>query len=230
MQNQKFSGHIMLKNTPCAVIRDNEIITTEAFAPLHIQHRNNFIEWLEDRSADLNRSYMRNILKHLNLPVLDGVTAVKSVHAASVTDMFWIKPFDSTLNYTDVIFKNDLYHKAALIGDPDLFSQEKIFTPEITNLGSYNKGWKLENGKWFMYKSGSPLEVWSEIFTSALAKQLGLDAVEYKCINGFSVCQDFTKCAVNFEPAKALIGSNTSYETNLEIMKSFGLQKKYMDI
>jgi len=230
MTEKKFSGYIKRGDITCAEVIDDEIIKVEPSAPLHIKHRGNFPEWLKDRSADLDRSYMRNILKHLNLPVLDCETAVKYVHAVSVTDTFWIKPNNSGLTYKDVIFKNDLYHKAALIGDPDLFSKEKIHSPEITNLGSYNKGWKLVGGEWFMYKSGLPLEIWSEIFTFSLANRLGLNAVEYKCIDGFSVCKCFVSDTSCFEPAKAVIGADTSYEKNLDIMRRYNLQKEYFDI
>ena len=227
---EKFTGYIMREDKTCATVKDGTIVNAESFAPLQISERGSFTEWLQDRSADLDRSYMRTILKHLNLPVLDRANAVKSVHAASITDNFWIKPQDSNLTHDDVTFKNDLYHMAALIGDPDLFSKERIHSPEITNLGSYNKGWKLVDGEWYMYKAGTPLEIWAEIFTSLLAKRLGLNAVEYKCVDGFSVCKNFVETFNCFESAKSLVGSDTSYETNIAVMQKYNLVPQYLDI
>lgn len=225
-----FTGYIMRGDAICATIEENKITDIKSFAPLQIQKRGDFNEWLEDRSADLNRSYMRNILKHLRLSVTDGVSAVKHVQACSLVDTFWIKDKNSALNYSDVVFNNDLYFKAALAGDPDLFSKDRVHTPEVTNIGSYNKGWKFENGVWRMYKAGSPLEIWSEIFTSKLAERLNLEIVSYSCVDGFAVCDNFVKKNFCFEAAKALIGSDTGYAKNIAIMRKYGLLKKYLDI
>ena len=225
-----FTGYIMREDVVCAAVEENNITDIQSFAPLQIQKRGDFDEWLEDRSADLNRSYMRNILKHLRLSVTDGVSAVKYVHAASLIDTFWIKGKNTELKYSDIVFRNDLYFKAALAGDPDLFSKDRVHTPEVTNIGSYNKGWRFENGAWRMYKAGSPLETWSEIFTSRLAERLNLDTVLYNCVDGFVVCDNFVKKGYCFEAAKALIGSDTGYAKNIDIMRKYDLLKKYLDI
>jgi len=230
VSSNKFTGYIMRGDVVCATVESNNLTDVQLYAPLQIQKRGDFNEWLEDRSSDLNRSYMRNILKHLRLSVTDGVSAVKQVNASSLIDTFWIKSKNTALKYSDVVFRNDLYFKAALAGDPDLFSKERIQTPEITNIGSYNKGWRFENGVWRMYKAGSPLEIWSEIFTSRLAQKLNLDTVLYNCIDGFAVCDNFVKKGFCFEAAKGLIGSDTGYSKNIDVMRECGLLKKYLDI
>ena len=227
---KSFTGCIMRGDIICANVVNDELFACEGSAPLQIQYRKDFREWLKDRSADLDRSYIRNILKHLNLAVTDEIAAVKHVYAVSVTDIFWIREEGSPLRYDDVKFESDIYFKAALMGDPDIFSKERIHTPEVTNIGSYNKGWKYDNDAWLMYKAGTPLEIWSEIFTSKLAQRLNLDAVVYTCVDGFVMSKNFVGNGLCFEPAKSLIGSDTAYKTNIEVMKKFGLAKKYMDI
>ena len=116
------------------------------------------------------------------------------------------------------------------MGDTDIFSKECVLTPEITNIGSYDKGWRLLDNMWVLSKAGSPLEIWSEIFTSKLAQELNLSAVDYKCVDGFSFCHNFVPRNWDFEPAKSLVGDDNSNKTNLPVMERLGLVKPYLDI
>lgn len=227
---EKFSGYIMRENKIVADIENDEITNIAQGAPLYIQRTKDFNGWISDRGADLERSYMRTILRHLKLPPLDISTAVKYVNAVSISDSFWIKSKNSVLCYDNVKFSNNKYFKAALRGDPDMFSLERESTPEITNIGSFNKGWKLVDGEWFLYKSGSTLQYFSELFSSALAIELGLNAVRYWMDDGFIVCKNFVKAGQCFEPAKAVVGSNIEYIANCKVMQDLGLLKPYLDL
>jgi hypothetical protein len=228
--NLKFSGYVMRKDEIVATIENNRILDISVKAPLYLQNYRNFMSWINDRGADISRSNMRIILRHLGYPLQDIRKAVISVNAACINDSFWIREKMSVLKYTDVKFKSDKYMKAALIGDPDIFSLEKETTPEIANIGSFNKGWKLRNNKWFLYKTGTKLEIFSELFTSKLAIELNLNAVAYYIDGGFIVCENFTKEGKDFESAKSLIGTDTSYPRVTKILQSLGLMKEYLDI
>ena len=227
---KKFSGNVMRGDIPVAEIEEDVIVSVSKQAPLQLQHRRNFNEWLDDRGADLNRSYMRTILRQLGLPLQNINNAVRYVNGAAVTDSFWIKERGSMLRYSDAAFAHNAYFTAALKGDPDIFTLTKEPTPEITNIGSFNKGWKYVNGTWFLFKAGSPLEIFSEIFTSRLAIALGLDAVEYRYQDGFIICKNFVEHGWDYEPAKALVGDNIGYEFNAQLMVALGLLKPYMDL
>jgi hypothetical protein len=220
----------MRENTIVAVIEQDTIVEILTHAPLYINRTGDFRGWLQDRGADLQRSYMRSILRHLGLPLLDVVAAVKYVHAASVTDSFWIRPSGSGLTYEDVKFSRFSYFKAALAGDTNLFSFPREHTPEITNIGSFNKGWKMVDGEWYLYKAGTRLEHFSELFTGLLAARLGLDAVEYWMDGDYIVCKNFVKHGSCFEPAKSLIGENIEYTANCHEMEKLGLLQPYLDI
>ena len=229
-QSAKFTGFVMREDTIVAKIKEDVVTDFTLQAPLYLQRTKNFSQWLEDRGADTNRSYMRTILGHLRLPLLNIEKAVKAVHAASLTDSFWIKTEAENMQYADIMFKNDIYYKAALQGDPDLFELPKVKTPEITNIGSYNKGWHIKNGRWVLYKAGKALEIFSELFTSKLALALGLDAVRYYIDGGFIVCENFVSKGWCFEHAKSLIGENLDYDINVKAMNKVGALKKYMDL
>ncbi|MDR1704459.1 MAG: hypothetical protein LBS19_07200 [Clostridiales bacterium] len=225
-----FSGSIMRKDAAVAKVINNSVQDVTESAPIYIKNYMDFPEWLKDRGADLTRSNMRVILKKLGIPAHDAVAAVKYANAASLTDEFWIKPQDSALTYEDTVFKNNLYFKAAASGDPDIFGITAKQTPELTNIGSFEKGWKLENGKWFLYKSGNPLQRFSEIFASALARLLGLDAVEYWVKDGFVVCENFVRPGYCLELAKSFIWDDLDYRRNAEWMHENGFLRQYMDL
>ena len=229
-RQDEFTGYIMRGDNITADVERDQIVDATPSAPLYIQRFNDFNGWIKDRGADLQRSYMRAILRRLNLPLLDVSAAVMFVHAAAINDTFWVKERDSDLTYNDVKFSNDAYFKAALCGDAGLFGLPIETTPEITNIGSFNKGWRLIGGKWYLYKSGSALEYFSELFVSALAAELGLGAVTYWMDAGYIVCENFVRDGQCFEPAKSVVGNNIGYMDNGKAMREFGLLKPYLDL
>jgi len=229
-ENTRFNGYVMRGDSPVAEVRNDMLINISPYAPLFLQNRNDFAGWIRDRGADLGRSNMRIILKQFCLPLHDIDTAVRSVNAASVTDSFWIKSYDTNISYNNVQFKTDIYAKAALCGDPDIFLLIKDRTPEITNIGSFNKGWKLKGGEWYLYKTGTALEIFSELFASKLALNLGLDTVSYFIDDEYIVCKNFALPPWDFEPAKSIIGESCDYMHVYSALRALGLHKKYMDL
>ena len=228
--NTKFTGYVMREDMIVAAINEDVVADVNKQAPIFLQRTKNFEGWLEDRGADLNRSFVRTILKHLRLPVLNIIAAVKSVHAVCITDFFWIKGEGENLQYADVVFSNDIYFKAAIQGDPDIFELKRVITPEITNIGSFDKGWQRHGNKWVLYKSGRPLEIFSELFTANLAIALGLDAVKYYADSGFIACDNFVEDGWCFEPAKSLVGADTGYERCVKAMSKLNILNEYMDL
>ena len=68
------------------------------------------------------------------------------------------------------LFQDNLA-ELALRGRPTASTQPlRCSTPELTNTGSYEKCWKLENGRWVMHKRGTPEEIFSEAFAAELGK------------------------------------------------------------
>ena len=230
MTNAKpFTGKIMRGDAEVAAVEKNQIVCASDGAPLHIKTWNNFEMWLEDRAVDLTRSTMRAVLRHLGISNHDGISAVRYVFGASLTDSFWIKEEGQNLMWQDVRFLDDGYFKAALHGDPDL--DKKIHSPELTNIGSFNKGWKREGGKWVLYKQNSAFEAFSEVFVSKLAEVLGINTVKYTYVGDGVVRSDCFACGGwSFEPAKSVVGLNLDYGFNYDVMKKFGFQNDYMNL
>jgi hypothetical protein len=226
----KFCGHVMRGDLEAAEIKDDEIVSMTGSAPLYLKHRKDFAGWLYDRGADINRSNMRIILRRLGFPLRDMAKAVRFVRAASVTDTFWIRESGSALKHADIAFKNDIYMKAALQGDPDVFSLPEETSPEITNIGSFDKGWQLRGGVWYLYKAGSPPEIFSELFSSRLAKALGVNTVDYFVDGPYIVCKNFAGGGSCFEAARAFIDSSEDYGENILKFGGLSLLSEYMDL
>ena len=188
----------------------------DALLPLYLKKFPNADVWLETRAIDTHRTNSRLLKKALRLTEKDDVSTVIQVNAATVTDTYWIKPLDSELTYKDVKFDNDYFSSLALRGTYDSFNRaansKRSKTPELTNIGSFEKCWKLIDGKWWMYKRANHNEQFSELFVYELGKALGMNMAKYRRGEGIVKTKDFTNGAsVNLEPASAFMGDNENY-------------------
>lgn len=219
----KNNYEIMSGDTVVAVWQNGElIIKNEDLLPLYLKRIHNADMWLETRAIDSHRANSRLLKKALRLAEKDDVSTVSHVNAATITDNYWIRPIGSDLTYNDVKFSDDYFSNLALKGNYDSFNKaansKKSRTPELTNVGSFEKCWKLRDNKWWMYKKATHNEMFSEIFVYELGKELGFNMAIYERGSGFIKSLDFTKGAsVNFEPASTFMGDNEDY---LDVIKA----------
>ena len=196
---------------------DELTVMNEHLLPLYLKRVHNANMWLETRAIDTHRANSRLLKKALRLKEKDDISTVLHVNGATITDNYWIKPLDSELRYNDVKFSDDYFARLALKGTYNSFNKaansKHSRTPELTNIGSYEKCWRLIDGRWWMYKSANHDEMFSELFVCKLGQALGMNMAEYergdKCVKSL----DFTDGAsVNFEPAASFMGDNEDYE------------------
>lgn len=217
--------YIMSADTVVAKWENNELtVINEHLLPLFLRRVHNADMWLETRAIDTHRANSRLLKKALRLKEKDDVSTVLHVNGATITDNYWIKPFDSELRYDDVKFSDDYFARLALKGTYDSFNKaansRHTRTPELTNIGSYEKCWRLIDDRWWMYKSANHEEMFSELFVCKLGQALGMNMAVYergdKCVKSL----DFTDGAqVNFEPAVSFMGDNEDYEDVTEKLK-----------
>ena len=204
---------------------NNELeVINEDLLPLYLKNTGNVEKWLETRAIDHHRANSRLLKKALRLTDKDDVSSVLSVNAVTITDNYWIKPVDSDLKYANVHFDNDYFSNLALTGNYDSFNRaansKNTRTPELTNIGSFEKCWKLKNGTWWMYKTANHDELFSELFIYKLGLKLNFNMAEYERGNKVIKTKDFTDNAtVNFEPAYAFMGDNEGYIETLKKLK-----------
>ena len=220
MNYEILSGDILV-----AVWIDNILtVKNESLLPLFLKTNCNADKWLGSRAIDSKRPNSRLLKKALGLKNKDDVSTVIHVNGATITDNYWIREIGSELTYADVRFTDDYFSNLALKGTYDSFNRaansKRSRTPELTNVGSFEKCWKLKKGKWWMYKKANHDEAFSELFVYELGQALGMNMAVYergdKCIRTL----DFTDAArVNFEPASAFMDDNEEYTDVVEALK-----------
>ena len=216
---------IMSGDAVVAKWKNNNLkIVNEKLAPLYLKNTGNVKKWLETRAIDRHRANSRLLKKALRLTQKDDISSVLSVNAVTITDNYWIKLTELDLKYSDVRFDNDYFSNLALTGNYDSFNKaagsKNSRTPELTNIGSFEKCWKLKNGIWWMYKTANHNELFSELFIYKLGIRLGFNMAEYRRGNKLIKTKDFTDDAsVNFEPAFAFMGDNEDYTETIEALK-----------
>ncbi len=217
--------YVMSGDIAVAKWQDNTFeILNDVLLPLYLKNTGNVQRWLETRAIDCHRANSRLLKKALRLTEKDDVATVMSVNAVTITDNYWIKPLNSNLMYADVRFDNDYFSNLALTGSYDSFNKaansKHTRTPELTNIGSYEKCWKLIDGEWWLYKKANHEELFSELFIYRLGKALGFNMAEYERGKGYIKTKDFTNNAsVNFESAYSFMGDNEDYIDNINALR-----------
>ncbi len=219
------SYEILSGDTLVAVWKDKVLtVVHEELLPLYLRRIQNADTWLETRAIDSHRANSRLLKKALRLVEKDDISTVIHVNGATITDNYWIREIGSDLAYNDVKFSDDYFSNLALNGSYDSFNRaansKRSRTPELTNLGSFEKCWKLRDGKWWMYKKASHDEMFSELFIYELGKALGMNMAVYERGEGCIKSLDFTDAAtVNFEPASTFMGDNEDYSTVVKALE-----------
>ena len=151
---------ILSRDTVVAIWKDNELnVLNNELLPLYLKRVNDAKSWLETRAIDSHRANSRLLKKALRLAEKDDVSTVLHVNAATITDTYWVRAIGSDLKYEDVRFNKDYFSNLALRGLYSSFNsaakRKDTKTPELTNIGSFEKCWKLQDEKWWIYKSAN---------------------------------------------------------------------------
>ena len=234
------NGTLMSEDCPVADIRHGSIIPLDmARMPLYLRDNDDILGWLEARAIDRHRHNSRILKKVLRLSDNSDLAVVLHSHGATIPDDYWFKgESEPDLTWQDVRFSTDSFSEIALTGSFSSYSRQftqeelKTGTPELTNIGSYEKCWRIEDEAWWLYKNENELERFSELFIAALGKTFGFSMAEYLESGDYVKTKDFTEGRLNFEPAAAIVGDDEDYALNYERLAAIKptLGKEYLDI
>ncbi len=234
------SGYLMSRDEKIARIEKNELLPLKSeLLPLYLQRNGDLIEWLESRAIDRHRANARLLKRVLRLTNADDAEVSMRVNGATITDTYWVLQDGEVLTYEKVRFCQNEFDQLALLGDLDSFNranQTGLFdsrTPELTNIGSFEKCWRWEDGHWWLYKQGNQQEIFSELFIYELGKLLGFDMAHCVAWEKGIKSRDFTDGAnLNYEPARSLVGDEVDYVFNYNRIKELkpAMAKAYLDI
>lgn len=229
------NGTILSRDRIIGTVRDGLLVSFDSERlPLYLLRTKDVEGWLRDHAIDAHRTNSRLLKRALRIGSTDDLDAVLRVHAATITDTYWFRMDNENLSYEgDVRFRENMFASLALHGDPNAFNLPYSPTPELTNIGSYEKCWRLKNGKWQMIKQEKDAERFTELFVSRLGKALGFPMAEYLSEDDTVVSPDFTDGAsVNYESADGLVGDSEDYAENFRVFwdLSPSLAREYLQI
>jgi len=170
-------------NVVAEIANDTVTVTDEKRCPFYLMNHSAIRSWLERRSLDISRSHARALLNIKGLSYADEAVIALSVHGATVTDNYWIKPDGEDISYNGVTFKDNDSFAVAFLGD--ITGQEKNTrpSPQLTVGGSLEKAWGMTPqtpGLWELYKRENSQEVFNELFCSYLSEYLGIRSAVYE--------------------------------------------------
>lgn len=186
-------------------------IINEQLAPLYITYRGNVRQWIEDRAVDETRPSSRRIKSLFGLSRrADAFTTAMAVNAAAITDNFWVAEEGEKRTYEEIKFHANEFFGISLYNE---FSEKDLNNhrnPELTNIGSQNKGWWLED-EWWLYKNEALPEAISEYITFKMGMLLGFNMAEYDLTEeGWIRSKDFTKGRYNLQHIDWLVKDHTT--------------------
>ena len=205
------TGTLMNGNDPVATFQEGVLTwMDEQRAPLSVKRTHSLETFLSLRVLDMSRTNARILKKILHIDVEEDYKAALYTYALSVYDRYWFKPKHSKLTYDGLALRSDALFDTSLKGEINVFYGSGRLSPELTTVGSFEKGWRYLDGTWWLYKSGNPAQIFSELFCSAFARLIGVPTVSYEYEEGYIRCPNFSP-ETNFEPIAALAGSNEDY-------------------
>lgn len=143
-------------------------------------------EWFKGRGIPSWRDKIDLLLHRLNIETAEKL--LDKAFGLSLSDQYWIKPYDSNLKYDDInFFDNDFdyteFLEASLSLNSKIVKKEtSLKTPNNTTDGMLKKAWIIEEGTRYLLKGGYKNEIlqpFNEVLASMICDRLGFNHVPY---------------------------------------------------
>lgn len=148
--------------------------------------RTNLSDWFKGRGIPSWRDKLDLLLHRLNIDTPSEL--LDKAFGLSLSDQYWIKPFDSDISYDDInFFDHDFDYSEFLEASLSLNSktikkEESLKTPNNTTDGMLKKAWIIEDGTRYLLKSGYKNEIlqpFNEALATKICECLCFDHVTY---------------------------------------------------
>ena len=148
--------------------------------------RTNLSEWFKGRGIPSWRDKLDLLLHRLNITA--PYELLDKAFGLSLSDQYWLKPYDSNISYDDInFFDNDFdyaeFMEASLsINSKSITKESSLKTPNNTTDGMLKKAWIIDNGTRYLLKGGYKNEIlqpFNEVLASEICKRLEFNHVEY---------------------------------------------------
>ena len=148
--------------------------------------RANLSDWFKGRGIPSWRDKLDLLLHRLNITTPSEL--LDKAFGLSLSDQYWIKPYDLNINYDDInFFDNDFdyseFMEASLsLNSKTITSGKSLKTPNNTTNGMLKKAWIIDKGIRYLLKGGYKNEIlqpFNEVLASMICERLGFDHVTY---------------------------------------------------
>ncbi len=148
--------------------------------------RTNLSEWFKGRGIPSWRDKLDLLLYRLKIDT--PTELLDKAFGLSLSDQYWIKPYESDIKYDDInFFDHDFDYSEFLEASLSLNSktikkEESLKTPNNTTDGMLKKAWIIENGTRYLLKGGYKNEIlqpFNEALATEICKRLGFEHVPY---------------------------------------------------
>ena len=148
--------------------------------------RTNLSEWFKGRGIPSWRDKLDLLLHRLDITAPSEL--LDKAFGLSLSDQYWIKPYDSEIKYDDINFFDNHFEyseflEASLSKNSKVITNEKsLKTPNNTTDGMLKKAWIIENGTRYLLKGGYKnelLQPFNEVLASEICRRLDFNHVEY---------------------------------------------------
>ena len=149
--------------------------------------RTNLSKWFQGRVIPSWRDKLDLLLHRLD--IIAPSELLDKAFGLSLSDQYWLKPFDNDIKYDDInFFDNDFdyteFMEASLSKNSKTITSEKsLKTPNNTTDGMLKKAWIIEGNTRYLLKGGYKNEIlqpFNEVLASMICERLGFNHVTYK--------------------------------------------------
>ena len=151
-----------------------------------IPFRTNLSEWFRGRGIPSWRDQLDLLLHRLDISA--PTELLDKAFGLSLSDQYWLKPFNSNIKYDDMNFFDHDFDYAEFM-EASLSKNSKIITsinslktPNNTTDGMLKKAWIIEDGTRYLLKGGYKNEIlqpFHEVLASMICDRLGFNHVPY---------------------------------------------------
>lgn len=148
--------------------------------------RTNLSDWFKGRGIPSWRDKLDLLLHRLNINTPSEL--LDKSFSLSLSDQYWLKPFNSNITYDDInFFDNDFdyteFMEASLSKNSQtIVNASSLKTPNNTTDGMLKKAWIIEDNIRYLLKGGyknESLQPFNEVLASFICDRLGFNHVEY---------------------------------------------------
>lgn len=148
--------------------------------------KTNISEWFKGRGIPSWRDKLDLLLHRLNIDTPEEL--LDKSFGLSLSDQYWLKPYESYIEYDDINFFDNNFDYAEFLeaslslNNKTITKESSLKTPNNTTDGMLKKAWIIENNTRYLLKGGYKNEIlqpFNEVLASKICECLGFNHVTY---------------------------------------------------